>query len=52
MNHLPTLSTVARMNALAAAAIVTLGLLSGIDAMASADSSTPRMAQAVVTNAA
>lgn len=52
MNQQPTLSTVARMNALLAAAIVTLSLASGIDAMASADSNAPQMAQAVATKAA
>ncbi len=52
MIQLPTLSTAARMKALAAAFVVTLSMLSGIDAMATADGSTPQMAQAVVTKAA
>ena len=52
MNHLPTITLAARMNALFAAAFVTLTLLVGIDAMASADSGAPHLAQAAATKAA
>ena len=46
MNSLPTVSIAARFGAFAAAAVVTLTLLSGIDAMALAQSGGVRMAQA------
>ena len=52
MNHLPTVSIATRINALAAAAIVTLTLLSGIDALALAQSSVPQIAQAAATQSA
>lgn len=52
MNHLPTVSIATRINALAAAAIVTLTLLSGIDALALAQSRVPQIAQAAATQSA
>ena len=54
MNHLPAVSIATRVNALAAAAIVTLTLLSGIDALALAlaQSRAPQIAQAAATQSA
>lgn len=52
MNHLPTMSTTARLNALAAAVVVTLTLLSGIDALATAHSTVPQLTQTVLTQPA
>jgi len=49
MNHLPTASVATRLNALAAAAIVTLTLLAGIDTLAAAESAAPQWAQGAVT---
>ena len=51
MNHLPAPSLASRLNALAAAAIVTLTMLSGLDALAVAQSAAPHMAQAAGTQA-
>ena len=48
MNHLPSMSFVVRLNALAAAAIVTLTMLSGIDALALAERGAPMLAQSVL----
>lgn len=52
MHPLPTLSITARLNALAAAAIVTLAMLSGIDTLANAQSSVPQLTQTVVAQPA
>ena len=52
MNHLPAVSIATRVNALAAAAIVTLTMLSGIDAMALAQGNAAQIAQAAATQAA
>ena len=52
MTHLPTPSITTRLNALAAAAIVTMVLLSGIDNMAIARGAGPQLAQATVTQPA
>ena len=46
MNHLPAVSIATRIKALAAAAIVTLTMLSGIDALALAQGSAAQIAQA------
>ena len=46
MNTLPTVSLAARFSAFAAAAVVTLTLMSGIDAMAAASSTGAQVAQA------
>ena len=46
MNRLPSTSLATRLNATAAAALVTLALLSGIDAMAHADKAAPLWAGA------
>ena len=46
MKPLSTLSIATRLNALAAAAVVTLTLLSGIDSMAIGQGAAPQMAQA------
>ncbi len=51
MNSLPTASITTRLNAFAAAAVVTLTLLAGIDAMALNQTSTAQLAQ-VATSAA
>ena len=48
MNPLPRMSFVVRLNAFAAAAIMTLTMLSGIDALALADSGAPMLAQSVL----
>ena len=45
MNQLSTTSFIVRLNAFAAAAVVTLTMLSGIDALALADSGAPMLAQ-------
>ncbi len=52
MNHLPATSVAVRLNAVLAAAIVTLTMLSGIDALAVARSAAPQLAQAGVTQPA
>ena len=52
MNHLPAVSIATRVNALAAAAIVTLTLLSGIDALALAQGSAAQIAQAAAAQSA
>lgn len=52
MTQLPTIAFAARMNALAAAAVVTLAMLSGIDAMATVDGSAPQMAQSIASKTA
>jgi hypothetical protein len=52
MTHLPTPSIATRLNALVAAAIVTMVLLSGIDTMAIARGAGPQLAQAAVTQPA
>jgi hypothetical protein len=52
MTHLPTPSITTRLNALAAAAIVTMALLSGIDSRAIARGAGPQMAQAAITQSA
>lgn len=49
MNHLPSTSFAVRLKAVLAAAIVTLMLLSGIDALAVAQSAGAQLAQAGVT---
>lgn len=48
MNALPTTTLTTRLNALAAAAVVTLSMLTGIDALALADSGAPILAQSVL----
>ena len=48
MNHLPSMSFAVRLNAFAAAAVVTLSMLSGINALALADSGAPMLAQSVL----
>ena len=52
MTQLPATSIATRMSALAAAAIVTLTLLSGIDSLAMARGAAPQMAQAGITQPA
>jgi len=52
MNRLPKTSIATRLNALAAAAIVTLTLMLGIDSLALAQSAAAPMAQAAGTQAA
>ena len=52
MNRLPTTSIATRLNALAAAAVVTLSLMLGIDSLALARSAAAPMAQAAATQAA
>ena len=52
MNALPTMSITIRLNAVAAAAIVTLVMLSGIDTLANPQSSVPQLAQAFVAQPA
>ncbi len=49
MTHLPTPSIMTRLNALAAAAIVTMVVLSGIDRQAIARAAGPHLAQVAVT---
>jgi len=49
MNRLPATSLAVRLNALVAAAIVTLTMLSGIDALAVSQSAAPQVAQSVVS---
>jgi hypothetical protein len=51
MNTLPTASIASRVNALLAAALVTLTMLSGIDALAGAEAA-PQWAQASATQPA
>jgi hypothetical protein len=51
MNRLPTISIASRLNALAAAAIVTLTLLAGIDSLAALESAAPQLAQAAADQA-
>ena len=48
MNPLPRMSFVVRLNAFAAAAIVTLSMLSGINALALAERGAPMLAQSVL----
>ena len=52
MIHLSTSSITTRLNALAAAAIVTMVLLSGIDSQAIARAAGPHLAQVAVTQPA
>jgi hypothetical protein len=52
MTHLPAPSITTRLNALAAAAIVTTAILSGIDSQAVARGAGPQLAQAAVAQAA
>ena len=52
MNHLPAVSIATRVNALAAAAIVTLTMLSGIDALALAQGSAAQIALAAAAQSA
>jgi hypothetical protein len=52
MNTLPTTSTALRLNAFAAAAIVTLMMLAGIDHLATAESAAPHLAQVAATQPA
>jgi hypothetical protein len=52
MTHLPTPSITTRLNALAAAAIVTMVLLSGIDSQAIGRGAGPHLAQAAITQPA
>ena len=52
MNQLSTLSIATRLNALAAAAVVTLSLMSGIDSLAMARGAAPQLAQAQATHPA
>lgn len=52
MNPLPSTSLIARLNAVAAAAVITLTMLSGIDALALADSGAPLLAQTVLARLA
>ena len=52
MNQLSTPSFIVRLNAFAAAAVVTLTMLSGIDALALADSGAPLLAQTVINHLA
>jgi hypothetical protein len=52
MNRLPTASLASRLNALAAAVIVTLTLLAGIDALAAAQTAVPQLAHASADHAA
>ena len=52
MNSLPTTSTALRLNALAAAAIVTLMILVGIDHLAATEGAAPKLAQAAATQPA
>jgi Tfp pilus assembly protein PilX len=49
MHHLPTTSVAVRLNAVLAAAIVTLVLLSGLDTLAVSQSAGPELAQAGMT---
>lgn len=51
MNQLPTTSLATRLNAVLAAAVVTLTLLSGIDTLAVAQSAPSQLAQAAATQA-
>jgi len=46
MNHLPAPSTTVRLNALLAATLVALGLLSGITSLSAAQSAATQWAQA------
>ncbi len=52
MTTLPSVSTALRLNAFAAAAIVTLMILAGIDHLATAESAAPNLAQAATTQPA
>jgi hypothetical protein len=52
MHRLPTVSLASRVNALAAAAVVTLTLLAGIDSLAATQTAVPRLAQASADRAA
>jgi hypothetical protein len=52
MNRLPTACLANRLNALAAAAVVTLTLLAGIDSRAAAQTAVPQLAQASTERAA
>ena len=52
MNSLPTTSTALRLNAFAAATIVTLLMLAGIDHLASAENAAPKLAQTAATQRA
>jgi hypothetical protein len=52
MNHLPTTSVAVRLNAVLAATIVTLVLLSGLDTLAVSQSAGPQLAQAGMTSPA
>lgn len=52
MNRLPATSIATRLNALAAAALVTLSMLSGIDKLALADAAAPQMARAAASQPA
>ena len=52
MNSLPPTSLATRLNAIAAAATVTLVLLSGIDAMAQSDRAAPMLARVAVAQPA
>jgi len=52
MNQLPTASVASRLNALAAAALVTLTLLAGINSLALTESSAPHLAQSLQTRSA
>jgi hypothetical protein len=52
MTQLPTVAIATRLNALAAAAIVTLALLAGIDTLAAAETAAPQWAQGAVTQPA
>jgi hypothetical protein len=52
MNRLPATNIAARLNAFAAAAIVTMTLLSGIGGLAAAENAAPRLAQAPAGQAA
>jgi hypothetical protein len=52
MNRLPTISLASRLNALAAAAVVTLTLLAGISSLAAAENAAPQLAQAATAASA
>jgi hypothetical protein len=52
MTHPPSPSITTRLNALAAAAIVTLTLLSGIDILATAQGAAPQLTQAGIAQPA
>ena len=52
MNTLCTLSLTQRLNALAAASVVTLTLLAGIDTLATTQATAPQMAKAVAAQPA